>query len=133
MEFSLSLDGSFKAGFDLGIVKGGYERIAGVDGHKFTVGSGSIEFSYQHNGAPRPGGDSSTVSFTVGANFFKFIPGAGGAGATIADQFFSFGSKFEGSWGNKTGWGGKTSVESKSKFGFSTREVRLAPATSMLN
>ncbi len=133
VEFNIGMDGSFKLGVDLGIIKGSYERIPGVDGHKFEIGSGPIDFSYQTNGSPRPGQDSTQVSMTVGANFFKFIPGAGKIAGNIADQFVSFGGKYQATWGNRTGIQGKATVESKSKFGFSTRDIRLAPSTHMLN
>ena len=133
VSIKLGMDGNFKANFDLGFIKGGYERVAGTDGHKFEIGSGPIEFSYQTNASPRPGGDSSKVSMTVGTNFLSFIPGAGKVAAKIADQFISFGAKYEMGWGNKSGYSGKSTVESKSKIGFTTRDVKLAPATRMLN
>ncbi len=133
VEFKFSINGNLKVGVDLGIIKGGYKRVAGVDGHTFTLGSGPVEFSYQSNGAPSPRGDSSKVTMTLGTNFLKFIPGVGGAAANIADQFISFGAKYQASWGDKTGLSGKASVESKSKIGFTSRDVTLTPATSMLN
>ena len=104
-----------------------------ADLHPFEIGSGPIEFSYQTNASPRPGGDSSKLSMTVGTNFLSFVPGAGKVAAKIADQFISFDAKYEMGWGNKSGYGGKSTVESKSKVGFSTRDVKVAPATRMLN
>lgn len=133
VQFNLGMDGSYKLGFDLGFVKGSYERMSGSKGYKVEVGSGPVEFSYQSNPSPGAGGDSSRVAVTVTANFLKFIPGAGSVGGEIADQFFSFGSKFEVGWGNRTGIAGNTTVENKSKFGFSSRDVSVAPATSMKN
>ena len=121
VEIKLSMNGDFKFGFDLGVVKGGYERIAGKDGHKVSIGSGPLEFSYQHNGNPGPGGNATEISMTASTNFLKFVPGAGGIAANIADQFVSFGGKYEAKWGNRSGYSGQAQVESKSKFGFNSQ------------
>jgi len=133
VSIKLGMNGDFKAAFDLGFIKGGYERIASTDGHKFEVGSGPIDFSYQTNNSPKPGGDSSNISMTIGTNFLSFVPGVGKAAAKIADQFVSFGAKYEMGWGDQSGFSGKPTVENKSKVGFTTRDVKLAPATRMLN
>lgn len=133
VQFQFGADGSFKFGFDLGVFKASYERIPGVGGHKFTAGSGPLEFSYQHNSAPKAGGDTSVTSVTVSTSFYKWIPGAGQAINQIAGSVTSFGAKYEIGWGNKTGFNGQSTVEAKSKFGYTSRDVTITPATSMLN
>ncbi len=125
VKFEVRMDGSFKFNFDLGVIKGGYEKLIGNRGHKFEIGSGPVELAYQTNSAPRPGGDSSRFSVTVSANFFKFVPGAGQAAANAMDQVYSLGAKYEVGWGNQSGFTGQASTESQSKFGFTTTDISV--------
>jgi len=114
-KIEVGMEGSMKTSFDLGIIKGGYERNIQKGTHKFTVGSGSVDVAYET-------GRGHNLSMTVGANFLKFIPGAGAVAGDIASQFVSFGAKHKVKWSSRSGFSHSTKVENKLKFGYSVKQ-----------
>ena len=131
VKFSLTMDGDFDFEADLGFLKLGYGYRAGQKGHKFTVGSGPVDFSYQHNGAPGPGGSRHQISGTASANFFKFVPGAGKFAAGAMDQVYSLGGKYQVNWSSTGGISGKPIWESQSKWGMSESTVHARSARTL--
>lgn len=118
VEWEVRMDLSFKFKFDLGFIKGGYERMAGDQGSKWEVGSGPVEISYTDlNKPPGAGGDDYKLTMSFTLNFLNMAPGPVKPLATAADRMIKFGGKYEVGWGNQSGFNGQAKLDQGSKFG----------------